>query len=155
MKRKSLGRIDLSDPEKPKINFVDLKHFRAALRDFKHDQRVWILVETYHRKRTSSQNGLLHAYLQEISDETGQDMETVKSTVKLLYARKPLLDKDGNEQFNPVTGEILEYVQDTSNMNTVEIGKLIDNTVMFAQDFFGIILTPVGETSELRFKNIQ
>ena len=155
MKRKSLGRIDLSDPEKPKINFVDLKHFRAALSNFKHDQRVYIHIETYYRKRTPEQNSLFHVYCTEIADETGQDMETVKSTVKLLYARKPLLDKDGNEQFNPLTGEILEYVQDTSDMNTVEIGKLIDNTVMFAQDFFGIILTPVGETSELRFKDLK
>ena len=73
----------------------------------------------------------------------------------MLYARKPLLDKDGNEQFNEKTGELLEYVQDTSKMDTVEMGKLIDNTVMFALDFFGIVLAPAGESKELKFKNIK
>jgi len=155
MKRKSLGRIDLSDPEKPKVNFVDLKHMRSVISEFKDQSRVWVEFSTYYRKRTVEQNSLFHVYAQCIADDTGQELESVKATLKMLYCRKPLLDKEGHEQFNIQTGELLEYVEDTSNLSTVEMGKLIDNTVMFAQDFFGIILTPVGETSELRFKNIQ
>lgn len=151
MKRKQIGVIDRSNPEDPFIKLSNEKSFKQDLSDFKDGQRVWIEVSTYYRKRTIEQNGLFHVYCQEIADYTGQDMESVKSTVKLLYARKPLLDKDGQEQFNMVTGELLEYVQDTSDMSTVEMALLIDNTIMFAQDFFGIVLTEPDQQKALKF----
>lgn len=154
MKRKQLARIDLSDPNKPRLIY-DAKSMKEDLKAFKNEERVWVTVERYYRKRTGSQNSLFHVYITEIANETGQDFEDVKSTVKLLYARKPVLDKDGMEIFNEETGERLEYVQDTSKMTTVEMADLTEKTRMFALEYFGILLELPDEQVELRFKNIK
>lgn len=154
MKRRQLARVDLSDPSKPKLVY-DVKLMKEDLKLFKDGQRVYLTLETYYRKRTLEQNNLFHLYCSQIAEDTGQDLEAVKSTVKLLYARKPLLDKDGQEQFNVATGELLEYVQDTSSMNTVEMADLTEKTRMFAMEFFGIYLELPEQQVELRFKNIK
>ncbi len=155
MKKTSIADLDLSDPNNPKVVHLNMGLVKQFFQDFGKSVRITVTYETYRRKRTVEQNSLFHVYCLEIADDTGQDFDDVKSTLKMLYARKPLLDKDGNEQFNEKTGELLEYVQDTSKMDTVEMGKLIDNTVMFALDFFGIVLAPAGESKELKFKNIK
>lgn len=152
MKRKQLARIDLSG-EKPRLKFINgTRAFLDDLKDFHDEDRVWVEVSTYRRSRSLSQNALFHVYLSEIANETGQDLETVKSTVKLLYARKPLLDLNGNEMFNEQTGERLEFVQDTSKMTTVEMAELTENTRMFALEFFGITLESANEQTQLKFK---
>ena len=80
MKRKQLARIDLSG-EKPMLKFMNgTKAFLDDLRDFRDEERVWVEVSTYRRSRTLDQNALFHVYLSEIANETGQDLETVKST---------------------------------------------------------------------------
>ncbi len=154
MKRKQIARVDLSNPDKPKLIY-DVKLMKEDLKLFNDGQRVYFIIETYYRKRTGAQNSLFHVYCQEIADETGQDLEAVKSTVKMLYARKPVLDKDGQEMFNIETGEMLEYVQDTSAMNTVEMATLTEKTRMFAIEYFGIILELPDEQINLKFKNIE
>ena len=151
MKRKALARVNLSDPSKPKLDFNSLKSFHGDIRDFKHDQRVWITIETYYKTRTLSQNALLHAYLQEICDETGNDLEDIKETLKKKFLTVPVLDKDGNIQCNPVTGEVLEYVKDTSKLTTVEMAEFCDKIQIWAQDW-GIYLSNPNEQSALKFK---
>lgn len=152
MKRKSLARIDLSDPSKPKLDFNSLKSFQNDIKDFKHDQRVWVTLETYYKTRTSAQNSLFHVYCQEIADETGQDLDTVKATVKAMYAQKPLLDKDGEPIVNKATGDVAMYIQDTRDMNTVEMATLTEHVRMFALEFFGIVLTLPEEQMQLKYK---
>lgn len=152
MKRKQLGRVNLSDPASPKIDLFSRKGFLADLKDFKHDEKVWLITETYYKTRTLPQNALFHVYCQEIAEETGQDLETVKSVIKTKYAQKPVLDKDGNEMFDPNSGELLTYVPSTADLNTVEMLNLLDNTRMFAWDFFGIILSLPDEQNALKFK---
>lgn len=154
MKRKQIARIDLSDPNSPKLKY-DAKLMKEDLKAFKGGERVTITIERYYRKRTLQQNNLFHLYCGAIADDTGQDLEDVKSTVKLLYARKLVLDKDGNEMFNIETGEVLEYVQDTSKMNTVEMADLTEKTRMFALEYFNIHLELPDEQVELRFRNIN
>ena len=152
MKRKSLARINLSDPSKPKLDFSSLKSFQNDIKDFKHNQRVWVTLETYYKTRTSAQNSLFHVYCQEIADETGQDLDTVKATVKAMYAQKPLLDKDGEPIVNKATGDVAMYIQDTRDMNTVEMATLTEQVRMFALEFFGIVLTLPEEQMQLKYK---
>jgi len=152
MKRKNLGKVNLSDPNNPKIDLVSKGSFQADLKDFKDGQRVWLEVSTYYRQRTTAQNSLFHVYCQEIANDTGQDLETVKSTIKTKYAQKAMVDSDGNEIVDPNTGDVAMYVQDTKDMNTVEMATLTENTRMFALEFFGIHLPLPEEQTELKYK---
>lgn len=152
MKKKSLGRVNLSDPSKPRIDLLSRKGFEDDLRLFKDQQRVYLIVETYYPKRSLAQNSLFHLWCEEISTESGQDLEDVKSTLKTMFAQYPLLDKDGEEQFNPSTGEKLMFVKDTSAMNKSEMADLMEKTQLFALEFWNMTLVSANDQSELKFK---
>jgi hypothetical protein len=111
-----------------------------------------ITIDKLRKKRSNSANSLFHVYCQEIADETGQDMETVKATVKQMYARKPMLDANGEHVVDKETGDVAMYVQDTRDMNSLEMYELTENTRLFAMDFFGIVLKLPEEQTELKFK---
>lgn len=151
MKRRNLAKVNLSDPTNPKLDLVSKKAFLADLKDFKDGQRVWIEVQSYYRQRTASQNALLHAYLQEIADETGNEMEQIKDVMKKKFLTTIMTDKDGETICNPVTGEVMEYVKDTSALSTVEMMDFCDKIRVFAMDW-GIYLEAPDEQRELKFK---
>lgn len=153
MKTKQLAWVDReTDPERPKLVMYAPGAIPEHLENYKHGQKVWVSIEKYYRKRSKDQNSLFHVYCQEIADETGQDLDTVKSTIKTMYCKVPLLNNKGEQIVDENTGEYLEYVKETSAMDTVEMGTLIDQTIIFAQEFFGIILNLPGESQELKFK---
>jgi hypothetical protein len=151
MKRKSLALINHDNPDKPKLDFVALRSFLSDLRDFKHGKKVWVEISDYSPKRSLAQNSLFHLWCEEISQECGQDLDDVKSTLKTMFAQYPLLDKSGEEQFNPATGEKLMFVKDTSAMSKTEMGDLMEKTQLFALEFWGMILTNEGEQKPLKF----
>lgn len=103
-------------------------------------ERVTNTIKIRRKPRSLSQNGLFHAYCGIIAEETGNSLERVKSTLKGLYAKRPFKYKDDNDVINEQTGEVLTYIQDTSDMSTVEFGALIDKTRMFAAEWFQINL---------------
>lgn len=151
MKRRGLAKVNLTDPAHPKLDFVAKNAFLNDLKDFKDGQRVWVSVETYYKTRSVSQNALLHAYLQEIADSTGNEMEQIKDVMKKKFLTTPMLDKDGEIVCNPATGEVMEYVKDTSALNTIEMMEFCDKIKAFAMDW-GIYLEAPDEQRELKFK---
>jgi hypothetical protein len=152
MKRKQLARIDLSNPDKPTIRFNNgNKAFLEDLRAFKDQSKCWILIESYSPLRSLEQNSFFHVICKEISDDTGQDFDKVKSTLKMLYARKQMEDDNGEPLWNKETGEPLEYIQDTSDMNKMEMADLITKSIMFAQEYFGIVIENINEQGALKF----
>lgn len=153
MKRKSLAIVNHDNPDKPKLDFVSVRSFLSDLKDFKHGKRVWVTVEDYSPKRSLEQNALFHLWCDEISRESGQDLEDVKSTLKTMFAQYPLLDKDGEEQFNPSTGEKLMFVKDTSAMNKAEMAALMEKTQLFALEFWNMTLEGQGEQKPLKFRD--
>lgn len=118
MKRKQIARVDLSNPDKPKLVY-DVKEFKALLSNFKDGQRVWIQVETYYRKRTVEQNNVLHWYLQEIADETGMEMLDVKEQMAKKYLTVDQLDKNDNIVCDPETGKVMTRVKSTTDLVTI------------------------------------
>jgi hypothetical protein len=152
MKRKCLAYINLTSSEVPKLDFSSLKSFQNDIKDFKHGARVWISIETYYKTRSLSQNALMHCYLQEIADNTGDDMERIKEILKKKFLTVPNLDRNGDIMCNPVTGEVMEYVKDTSKLTTIEMATFCEQIRMFAQDF-GIYLEMPEEQREIKFKN--
>ena len=59
MKRKQLAKIDLSNPDKPTLKLSSNKSFLSDLKDFKHEEGVWVQIESYSPKRSLNQNSLL------------------------------------------------------------------------------------------------
>lgn len=154
MKRKNLARVNLSDPNKPKLDFVSLSSMQSDLRDFKDGARVWVEVSTYYRTRTLDQNSLMHAYFQEIADQSKMHPEKVKAAMKAQFLTVPVLDDDDNPVLNKKTGELLMQVKDTSELTTIECAEFCENIRLFAMDF-GIYLKEPGEQEELKFTNIK
>lgn len=135
------------------IHFPNDRFVYADLRQAFEDQaKVTIEFKSRSKPRTLSQNSLFHAYCGVIAEETGNSLELVKSTLKLMFCKKDVTDKDGNVVVNPDTGEALTYIQKTSDMSKLEMTELIDNTRLFAAEWFKIYLPLPEEQIKLKLK---
>lgn len=155
MKRKQLARIDLSNPDIPKVSFVNVEAFRSDLRDFKDSERVFVTIERYYRKRSLEQNSVLHWYLYEIAQETGMEMLEVKEQMAKKYLMVDVLDKDGNVRCDPETSEVMTRVRSTTELSTVEFNDYTEKIRMWANSYLNLQLPLPNETTELKFKNIE
>lgn len=123
------------------IHFLNEKFVYGDLKSaFGDGDKVTVEVKSRRKPRSLAANAYLHMCLQMIADETGNDLETVKSTVKALYAKKPLLNKDDEPIYDKETGEQAMYIQDTRDMSTTEAFEFTERVRMFAQEFRGLIL---------------
>lgn len=131
-------------------------HKTYVLRDiaesFEEKDKVTIMIKSRRKPRSLKQNAYMHQCMQMIADETGNSLERVKSTLKAMYAKKPLLDKEGEHIHDPETGEIVFYIQDTSDMSTLEAFEFTENVRMFAQDFCNLYVPLPDENIPLNFK---
>lgn len=153
MKRKQLARIDLSNPDKPKIIFNSVKAFNSDLKDFKDGQKIWIIVEKYHAQRSLSQNSLLHVWLGIIAEEMGvDDIEEPKYYLKEKFLKVPLTDKNGNEIADE-NGEVMMVVKDTSALNKLEFGEFMDKVNRWALEFLNCSLPQPEQQQELPINN--
>lgn len=119
---------------------------------FEDYSKVTVEIKSRRKPRSLPQNKLFHAYCGIIAEETGNSLEVVKSTLKVMFCKKPMLDGDENEIVNRESGEVLYYIQDTRDMSTVEMAGLTENTRLFAAEWFGIILPLPEENIKLNLK---
>lgn len=154
MKNKMLAWVDKeSNPEKPRYRLNEKDAMNDDLAKRKHGQRVWITIENYYRKRTVSQNNVLHWYLQEIADETGHEPDWLKEFFAKKYLTVNLVDNDQEIQVDLETGEILTRVRSTTELNTVEFNEYTEKIRMYANEFFNLQLPLPNEEKELKFTN--
>jgi hypothetical protein len=153
MQKRNLAIINLSDPDKPKLDFVSKKSFLSDLKDFTHKDRVWIVVEKYYAKRSLRQNNLLHLYLSEIAKETGMQLEPIKDALKKKFLTVALTTKDGEIMADKSTGEVLERVKGTSELTVTEFMEFTNNVRVWAMEFLGLHLPLPEEQVELKFHN--
>lgn len=154
MKRKQLARIDLSNPDKPTFIFnAGNKAFLNDIKAFKHQSKVWVQIESYSPIRSLEQNSFFHVICKEISEETGQDAEVVKSTLKMMFARKQVEDANGEPLWNKENGEPIEYIQDTSDMSKMEMADLITKSIAFALEYFNMVIQNENEQVPLKFND--
>lgn len=132
---------------------ASLSEFKRHLRDFGPQVKVTVTIETYRRKRSLSQNNLLHKYLSKMGEEIGYELSEVKDLMKLKFGiMVPVLDKQGNEVFDPETGEIQERFKSTSDYSTSEMTIFIDKIRQFSAEVLGVILP---SPDDLRNNNLQ
>lgn len=153
MKRRQIARVDLSNPEKPKLVY-DVKAFRSDIKDFKHDARVWIQIESYSPKRSLEQNSLLHIWLTILAEEIGIEIEDIKHLLKEKFLREPLKDKHGNEVADE-QGELQFKIRDTSSLSKAEMSSFMDKVFMWSQSFLNVHLPQPLEQMPLNFDNLN
>jgi hypothetical protein len=154
MQKRNLAIVNLSDPKKPKLDFLSKQNFINDIKDFNDKDRVWIVVEKYYSKRSLKQNNLLHLYLSEIAKETGMQLEQIKDALKKKFLTVALTTKDGEIVADKESGEVLERVRGTSELTVVEFMEFTDNVRVWAMEFLGIYLPLPEEQTELKLKNI-
>lgn len=123
--------------------------FDSELKGFA-GKSIKIKISKWHRQRTTLQNALLHAYLQEIADQTKMPLDTVKRAMKAKFLTVDVLDEDGVPVANPITGEVLREVRETHTLSTVECADFCEEIRLFIMDF-GVYLKSPGENEELKF----
>lgn len=98
-----------------------------------HDKPLWaVKVFPFVDKRSLAQNNLLHKWLTEIANETGNSMSDVKDHLKAKFLTpKTIQFKD------PKTGEVLitEIIPSTSDLNLKEMSLFLNNVEQFAIDY--------------------
>ena len=126
--------------------------FKELMLAYADGSRVTVEIKSRRKPRSLAQNNTFHWYCGLIADDTGNDLETVKNTVKAMFLKKPMVDKSGKEIINPETGEVAYFIQDTRNLSTVEMMELTENTRLFAAEWFGMDLPLPDENIKLNLK---
>jgi hypothetical protein len=102
------------------------------------EKPIWMVrVEPYKDKRSLEQNSLLHKWLQEIANQTGNSLEGVKEYIRSKYLAPVIEDwKD------PKTGEfkILEKPRSTTSLGVKEMTILLNHVEQEAREF-GVALS--------------
>lgn len=151
MPTKSYDAIIIHTGDDCTIHFPNEAYVLADIKKFFKDQeRVTIEVKSRKKIRSLDQNAYLHLALQMIADETGNSLEAVKTTLKALYAKQPLLDRNGDPIVDKSSGEVAHYIQDTRDMSQIEMIEFIDNIRIFAIDFCGFVLPEANEQLNIK-----
>lgn len=126
--------------------------YRELKAAFEDGSKVTVEIKSRRKPRSLPQNNYLHMALQMIADETGNSLDAVKTTLKAMYAKKPLLDKEGEPIYNKDTGEQAMYVQDTRDMSTVEAMAFTENIRLFGIEFCNLVIPLPEENIKLNLK---
>lgn len=126
--------------------------YKDLKESFGDGSKITVEIKSRRKPRSLPQNAYLHMVLQMIADETGNSLEVIKTTLKAMYAKKPLLDKEGEPIYDKSTGEAVSYIQDTSDMSTIEAMEFTDNVRMFAMDYCGINIQLPEENIKFNLK---
>ena len=150
MKRKQLAKIYLSNPDKPTLKLSSNKSFLSDLKDFKHEERVWVQIESYSPKRSLNQNSLLHLWIGIMAEEIGVEADEMKYLLKEKFLKMPLLDKHGNEVADE-EGELQFKVIDTSKLSKMEMSEFMDKIHVWSLSFLNCALPLPEEQQELSY----
>lgn len=151
MKRKQIGRIDLSDPNSPKLKY-DVRIMKEDLKAFKDGARVNIIIETYSPKRSLAQNSLFHIWNKILAEEVGIDVEEMKQLLKDKFLREAIKDRHGNYVIDE-NGELQFKTRDTSGLSKEEMSIFMDKVFRWALDFLNVTLPQPLEQVPLKFEN--
>ncbi len=111
---------------------------------------VTIKIEKKKRKRSLDQNAFLHGVVIPMCREGFLDvgynytLEETKTDLKRMFAVF--------EKINETTGEIREYIKDTSDMTTTEMMDFVAHIQQWAAEFLGIIIPDPGQQTEINYE---
>jgi hypothetical protein len=98
-------------------------------------KKVWrVELVRYVKKRSNPQNALIHKWFTEIANEIGDDSESVKYDLKMMFLPKV-------EHISRLTGEVKLEPKGTSELDAREMSEFMEKITAFAGSQLGIALT--------------
>jgi len=95
--------------------------------------RIVLTIKKWHPQRTNPQNAYLHGVVfKTIADETGNDLQTVKDTLKDKFA-------------STVDGKGFKHIEKTSKMSTARMVDFIETICRWAATDLDIYVPPPNE----------
>ncbi len=138
------GKIDKSG----KLTINNQKDFLKYLKQFvpinKDFTEVEILVKKRKSKRSLEQNRLWWVYMTILANETGMMKDAMHEVCKYKFLKK--------ETVIEATGEIMEYIGSTTQLNKSEFADMIAELQQWAAESLNIILPSPGEQIEILTK---
>lgn len=132
------GKLSIND----KSNFVKyLKQFKPINKDF---TEVEILIRKRKSKRSLEQNRLWWLYITILANETGMLKDAMHEICKYKFLKKETVIES--------TGEIMEYIGSTTQLNKSEFADMIAELQQWASESLNIILPSPGEQIEILTK---
>lgn len=109
-------------------------------------------IKKYRKPRSQPQNAYLHGVLipcfREALNEVGYDEvkndEQAKLIMKSMFLRRSVTNKE--------TGEVLEFIQDTSALNTVEMATLYEDVWKFAAENLNYVIPSPNSQTEIDYQ---
>lgn len=90
-----------------------------------------ITIKPYVKKRTTSQNSIVHLWFGIIASETGNDADDVKEALKAKFLPA---------RFVEIDGEMIEVRRSTAKLNTTEMAEFCNRMQAWAASELGIQL---------------
>lgn len=72
--------------------------------------------------------------------------------LKYKFLRRPVLDKNGEEMFDEITGEVEWYVPSTAELDTAEMCVFMDKIHLWAIEFANYELPELSENYKINFQ---
>lgn len=111
----------------------------------------WIIEADNSKKRTLPQNKFIHAVLfpefRKALNEVGYGNVKTDQQAKDIAKKMFLTRQVPNEN----TGEVLEYIQDTHDLTTVELNVFIDEVIRFAAEEMNYIIPFPNEQLQMNY----
>ena len=142
MKLKFFGKVK----ESGALHIFNRKKFDESILYFL-GKDVIITIEKKTRKRSLSQNAYLHGVVIPMVQEGflgvgyKYSLSETKTDLKRMFAI--------HEKINKETGEIREYIKETSTMTTVELMDFIEQIQRWAAEYLNIIIPDPNEQLEI------
>lgn len=154
MKRRNLATVEFTEEKGIHLSFASKRAFLGDLAEFPVGNRVWVSIETYYRQRTTTQNSVMHWYIDEIAKETGMEPEEVKEQMARKFLTVQVVDKNDNYLADPETGEVYMRVMSTTELTTVTMMEYLDKIRLWALSYLNMDL-PLPDPEKKRNEKIK
>ncbi len=145
------GKILLSESGKQYLHIDNPDWWSGELARFAPDTAVVVTIKKWYKKRSLKQNSVLHWYINAISDETGQSVDTIKEVLRHKFLSEDIVDRNGEIMADRSSGEVLKRYKSTTELSTMQFNEFTENIRLWANDFLGLQLPLPNEAVELKF----
>lgn len=134
------------------VRWLDDQVFLYNIGLFEAGVKLRITFEHYAPQRSLKQSAVLHWYCAELADECGMHAEDFKMMMKMKFLTRAAVNKSGEEIVDVNTGEVMTFIPSTADIDTKEMGELIENIRMFGLDVLGYVLPLPDENYKINFQ---
>lgn len=113
-----------------------------------------ITIDKRRKPASNEQRGVLHWYCAEMAKYLGMEMLEFKAVMAYKYLRRVKQDEDGNDMFDPETGEQLMYTASTEDLDSSEKFEFTEKIRMWCLEYHNYEL-PLPDKNWKLFKQMK